>query len=67
MKRSEAIAKIVSVMESFYHKKDDRFSILSDFILSELEKGGMLPPHAVIAGNKDEFEGHIQNCQWEEE
>lgn len=38
-----------------------------DSMLRAMELHGMLPPHTIITGSKDEMEGHIQNCQWEPE
>lgn len=76
MKRSEALKIIKKELENnfeipggFRNKFPSSLEIaaISHDILYRLEEAGMLPPHTIITGTKDELEGHIQNCQWESE
>lgn len=68
MKRSEFKKKLISVLESFYHKQDEAFDILTDFLLNEIEKAGMLPPEVdLINSNPESTSIYIKCNKWESE
>jgi hypothetical protein len=71
MKKSEMVKKIVSIQESFYHRSDERFTILAKFILNEMIENGMLPPEATVeewidCGDGQRFEVNTKHA-WEKE
>jgi len=68
MKRSEMLDILQIFFESDVAHEDPHDARISACrVLDIIEDCGMLPPHAIITGTKDEMEGHIQNCQWEPE
>lgn len=67
MKRSEMLSKIQGILELFYGQDSAKQKAVSLAIMDSIENHGMLPPHTIIVGSKDEMEGHIQNCVWEPE